>query len=259
MTLRKLLSSKVFLCLALSIYLACSAFPAFAAVVKEEGYFENEYARIEWEASLSKEMLTGGEEFHVTLNLVSTIKEIPEEYQALVELANKTSVTAVFSYKIIIRNDETGAETPLYDKISKPLPKLEEGATLEFANERIPAHGYLVFPENAKYGRYTLLFRLLKVEGRAWLFTRDITALVRTFLPGEAFESGIITGVAKLVPQTLDLLGYYRVHSGDFEVTDTLDLLKAADDWVNEVVPEGFTRPITTMQLLHLADEWAGG
>ena len=55
------------------------------------------------------------------------------------------------------------------------------------------------------------------------------------------------------------ILAYYRAYSGDPNVVDTEDLLKAADDWASEVTPPGFSEPITTEQLLQLADEWAAG
>ena len=38
-------------------------------------------------------------------------------------------------------------------------------------------------------------------------------------------------------------------------VVETTDLLKAADDWSRDITPQGFTSPITTQQLLTLADE----
>lgn len=53
-----------------------------------------------------------------------------------------------------------------------------------------------------------------------------------------------------------DVLVYYRGYSDNPYVVDTLDLLKAADDWIAGVVPPHFTEPITTLQLLALADEW---
>lgn len=54
-----------------------------------------------------------------------------------------------------------------------------------------------------------------------------------------------------------DILTYYRGYSGDAGVVETTDLLKAANDWSNAVVPPDFTEPISTTQLLVLANEWA--
>jgi len=57
--------------------------------------------------------------------------------------------------------------------------------------------------------------------------------------------------------EVVDILDYYRAYSGNPNVVDTQDLLKAANDWAHDVVPPGFTEPISTTQLLALANEWA--
>jgi Tol biopolymer transport system component len=49
---------------------------------------------------------------------------------------------------------------------------------------------------------------------------------------------------------------YYRGLGQDPSVVETDDLLKAIDDWRNGVPPPGFSVPITTDQLLTLANEW---
>jgi hypothetical protein len=54
-----------------------------------------------------------------------------------------------------------------------------------------------------------------------------------------------------------DILSYYRGLGNDPNVVETTDLLKAADDWSNNIIPPGFASPITTQQLLELADEWS--
>jgi hypothetical protein len=54
-----------------------------------------------------------------------------------------------------------------------------------------------------------------------------------------------------------DILAYYRSLGNNPKVVETTDLLKAADDWSNNVTPPGFASPITTQQLLALADEWS--
>jgi len=63
--------------------------------------------------------------------------------------------------------------------------------------------------------------------------------------------------VLQAVTGVQDILAYYRAYSGDPEVVDTIDLLKAANDWVNGIIPPGFDTAITTQQLLQLANEWA--
>jgi C1A family cysteine protease len=59
------------------------------------------------------------------------------------------------------------------------------------------------------------------------------------------------------ISAAVDILAYYRAYSGDPTKVETADLLKAANDWAGEVVPPGFTEPISTTQLLTLANEWA--
>jgi hypothetical protein len=57
-------------------------------------------------------------------------------------------------------------------------------------------------------------------------------------------------------PQIGDILVYYRGLGIYSNIVETNDVLKAADDWRNDVVPQGFSVPITTAQLLTLIEEW---
>jgi len=52
------------------------------------------------------------------------------------------------------------------------------------------------------------------------------------------------------------IIDYYRSQGSNPTVVETGDLLKAADDWREDITPPGFTAPITTQELLQLADEW---
>ena len=61
----------------------------------------------------------------------------------------------------------------------------------------------------------------------------------------------------RIVTVKLDILDYYRCLYGNCDEVSTQELLKAAYDWMNELAPPGFTEPLTTMQLLQLASEWA--
>ena len=56
---------------------------------------------------------------------------------------------------------------------------------------------------------------------------------------------------------TKDILSYYTSLGSDPNVVETTDLLTVADDWKNNITPPGFDSPITTQQLLILADEWS--
>ena len=53
-----------------------------------------------------------------------------------------------------------------------------------------------------------------------------------------------------------DVLSYYRGLGQYSNIVETSDLLKAADDWRDNIIPPGFYLSITTSQLLVLADEW---
>ena len=53
-----------------------------------------------------------------------------------------------------------------------------------------------------------------------------------------------------------DIIAYYRGLHQFPDIVETNDLLQAADDWRNNIAPPGFSAPITTPQLLTLADEW---
>jgi hypothetical protein len=65
----------------------------------------------------------------------------------------------------------------------------------------------------------------------------------------------------KLIPDytnsCTNILSYYKGLGNDPNIVETTDLLKAADDWSKNIAPPGFSSPITTQQLLTLADEWS--
>jgi hypothetical protein len=52
------------------------------------------------------------------------------------------------------------------------------------------------------------------------------------------------------------ILAYYRGLGQDPNMVETGDLLKAINDWRNGISPPGFSVPISTDQLLALANEW---
>lgn len=53
-----------------------------------------------------------------------------------------------------------------------------------------------------------------------------------------------------------NILEYYRKLGIDPNIVETNDLLNAADDWRDNIIPSGFSISITTNELLSLADEW---
>ena len=62
--------------------------------------------------------------------------------------------------------------------------------------------------------------------------------------------------VSSPIPPKGDILSHYRGLGLSTGILETADLLKAADDWRNNIVSPGFSISITTVQLLTLADEW---
>lgn len=56
--------------------------------------------------------------------------------------------------------------------------------------------------------------------------------------------------------QTHDVTVYYIGLGLYPDILETNDLLRAADDWRSNIIPQGFSSPITTVQLLTLADKW---
>lgn len=66
----------------------------------------------------------------------------------------------------------------------------------------------------------------------------------------------LYTMVSLPTPPKGDILSYYRGLGQSTGIVETADLLKAADDWRNNIVSPGFSISITTIQLLTLANEW---
>lgn len=68
-----------------------------------------------------------------------------------------------------------------------------------------------------------------------------------------------VTGSNTISVVSGDILSYYRGLGLDPNIVETGDLLKAADDWRNDIIPPGYSVSINTSQLLILADEWRTG
>jgi hypothetical protein len=76
--------------------------------------------------------------------------------------------------------------------------------------------------------------------------TNSITDVIYTLLK---------TGNSTPIPNN-DIVAYYRSLGQYPSTVETNDLLKAADDWRDNIVQPGFSASIATSQLLTLADEW---
>jgi cytochrome c553 len=68
--------------------------------------------------------------------------------------------------------------------------------------------------------------------------------------------SGVIAVVQGDNTITLDIIAFYRRLGSDTNRVETTDVLRAAEDWRNNIAPAGFERAITTQELLALVDEW---
>ncbi|MFP4642277.1 MAG: hypothetical protein ACOC6S_02585 [Chloroflexota bacterium] len=97
---RKRSIRKVCLFFLLAVLLSFSTVTAFAAGMGDGSYTENEYARAEWQTSLSKTELLPGEDLYSTIDLSITIKKVPEEYRDLIEELSGIKVTAVIYYGV---------------------------------------------------------------------------------------------------------------------------------------------------------------
>jgi hypothetical protein len=76
-----------------------------------------------------------------------------------------------------------------------------------------------------------------------------------------SYATNSITDVIYTMLQTVtiqnpDIKTYYRSLGQYPDIVETNDLLKAADDWRNDITPPGFPASIATNQLLSLSDEW---
>ncbi len=70
-------------------------------------------------------------------------------------------------------------------------------------------------------------------------------------------SSGVIAIVGGDKIITLDIIAYYRRLGDDPDRVETMDLLKAMDDWRSGTKPVGFAHQITKQELLDLISEWS--
>jgi len=70
-------------------------------------------------------------------------------------------------------------------------------------------------------------------------------------------SSGVIAIVGEDNMITLDIFEYYRRLGSYPDILETIDLLKAIDDWGSMTAPVGFARSVTYIELNALINEWA--
>ena len=70
--------------------------------------------------------------------------------------------------------------------------------------------------------------------------------------------NGILANVEgdKSVSVTIDILEFYRRLGNDPGLVETTDLLRAFDDFRNNIVPQGFNRPLSAGEVDELVNEW---
>jgi hypothetical protein len=70
--------------------------------------------------------------------------------------------------------------------------------------------------------------------------------------------NGILANVEgdKTINVTIDILEFYRRLGNDPDVVETTDLLRAFDDFRNNIVPQGFDRPLNAREVDELINEW---
>ncbi|MFA4837029.1 MAG: Ig-like domain-containing protein [Dehalococcoidia bacterium] len=180
--------------------MALLVFDLLPVFVAGQEKVDSEYAAIEWDARVSKETVSHGEQFYATFDMISTIKKTPGAPQYILSLIGQLPSRAVLSYDVIARNEGDGNEISLGSfKISKSLPALKEGARIEFHDEKIPSEGYLEFPPEAESGKYALYAKFTRIEAAVSIFHKDITGMVKDYLPPGAFDSGIKLAAIELI------------------------------------------------------------
>lgn len=124
--------------------------------------------------------------------------------------------------------------TKIYDDATNFKASTNEWVWLKIPSNAIKTVKYkLTVPSGIKYGKYNINGNIV-TTGNIISVTGDDTI-------------SVIKG---------DILSYYRLLGKFPNIVETNDLLQAADDWRNDIIPSGYSAPITTSQLLILADEW---
>ncbi|MCX9081206.1 MAG: immune inhibitor A [Candidatus Methanoperedens sp.] len=68
--------------------------------------------------------------------------------------------------------------------------------------------------------------------------------------------NGILANVEGDTSVKIDILEFYRRLGNDSAVVETIDLLIAIDDFRNNIVPQGFNRPLSAEEVEELVKEW---
>lgn len=173
-------------------------------------------------------------------------------------MSHYMSDLAVYGHTMGI-NTDWGAETShsKYESYAGNHPELVSGVTFDNKLDSISAYNASlaiakdttfgdgihtnVWMEN-NYNIYDSIY-LQEMQNSIGYGTNSIADVIYTMLQ-------------TVPPPNTDIVTYYRGLGQNPNVVETGDLLKAADDWRDNIIPPGFSVSIATSQLLTLADEW---
>ncbi len=189
-----------------------------------------------------------------SLTVEIQLKNIPKEL-----FFNKDNVSYNTLEYCWTLNIDTGGQKYQMSSMHFKLPIYTSGYNTLIAGTQ---HNIWKFNENGMF--YTIGPIDAYVTGNNLVMTTHL--LNRSIFNGATFDivtnyeigngQGESDTANNIVKPNGDILTYYRGLGQNVNMVETNDLMKSADDWRSDIVPQGFSIPITTDQLLTLADEW---
>jgi len=138
------------------------------------------------------------------------------------------------------------------------------GTANALAFHEIPPKGWNVTrgTDNADVFKNSTIEWVWKNMGANKTVTYTLTSPSNISIGTYEIEGTIIDAKGTLVNVTgdnsvkIDILEVYRRLGDDPIVIETMDLLKAFDDFRNNIIPEGFNRPLSAAEVDDLVNEW---
>lgn len=128
--------------------------------------------------------------------------------------------------------------------------------SLDFHVPYITSSSKWNFSQNATYkGENTAIYELAYAFKQKPLYWQVIEKWKRPMYENKVLASITLTHGVEMVRED-SIITYYRNLNQYHDIVETNDLLKAAQDWRDEIIPPGLSVSIATNQLLILADEW---
>jgi hypothetical protein len=172
--------------------------------------------------------------------------------------------------------------TILSDDNGNTIPAIVDNGTFSVATSAIPTLDISASPTSVTTGvptkvTFTVTSNGIVVNGATVTMIGNATGSNTTDINGNAVVivnatgedpiiatasmTGYTSGTASIIVTPVivplqDILVYYRGLGQNPNIVETRDLLKAADDQRDKIVPPGFSVSITYGQLLTLAEEW---